>query len=350
MSERTLDDLRVKQALPLDVKISLTRERIRQWVHEYGEDGVYVSFSGGKDSTVLLDIVRNVCGYTDVPAVFVDVPTQYPELRDFAKTFDNVEILKPKISFMEVCSQYGFPIISKEVSQIIEESRSFLKKGKEIPKYRLERLNGERKDPKTGKPSSFNCQQYKFFLDAPFEISKKCCNVMKKDPVHLYERQTHRHPILGQMADESLLRKQQWLRNGCNAFGLARPTSNPMSFWTEQDVLTYIVQHNLKICSVYGSVVENREKQIEGQLSFADLGLYEQNKQYKCTGCQRTGCVCCTYGAHLEHKENSRFLKLKKTHPKMYTLLDVVKNNGVTFREAIEWTNEHMTGRGHIYL
>lgn len=104
MSERTLDDLRMKQALPLDVKISLTRERIRQWVHEYGEDGVYVSFSGGKDSTVLLDIVRNVCGYKNVPAIFVDVPTQYPELRDFAKTFDNVEIIKPKISFMEVCS------------------------------------------------------------------------------------------------------------------------------------------------------------------------------------------------------------------------------------------------------
>lgn len=128
MSERTLDDLRMKQALPLDVKISLTRERIRQWVHEYGEDGVCVSFSGGKDSTVLLDIVRNVCGYTDIPAVFVDVPTQYPELRDFAKTFDNVEILEPKISFMEVCKKYGFPLISKEVSECVYGARKYLKK------------------------------------------------------------------------------------------------------------------------------------------------------------------------------------------------------------------------------
>lgn len=128
MGERTLDDLRVKQALPLEVKISLTRERIRQWVHEYGEDGVYVSFSGGKDSTVLLDIVRNVCGYTDIPAVFVDVPTQYPELRDFVKTYDNVEILKPKISFMEVCAKYGFPLISKEVSGAVSEARKYLKK------------------------------------------------------------------------------------------------------------------------------------------------------------------------------------------------------------------------------
>jgi NH3-dependent NAD+ synthetase len=128
MSERTLDDLRMKQALPLDVKISLTRERIRQWVHEYGEDGVYVSFSGGKDSTVLLDIVRNVCDYKSIPAVFVDVPTQFPELREFATSFENVEVIKPKISFVEVCKKYGFPIISKEVSETVSGGKKYLKK------------------------------------------------------------------------------------------------------------------------------------------------------------------------------------------------------------------------------
>lgn len=128
MAERTLNDLRAKQALPLKVKVALTRERIRQWVHEYGEDGVYTSFSGGKDSTVLLHIVRNVCGYTDIPAVFVDVPTQYPELKQFVQTFDNVVILKPKVSFAQVCEKYGFPIISKEVSESVAGARKYLKK------------------------------------------------------------------------------------------------------------------------------------------------------------------------------------------------------------------------------
>ena len=124
--DRTLQDLQQLQALPLNLKIRMTEERIRTWVREYGEDGCYISFSGGKDSTVLLHIIRERMGYKNIPAVFVDVPTQYPELREFAKTFDNVEIIKPKISFMEVCEKYGFPLISKEVSECVYGARKYL--------------------------------------------------------------------------------------------------------------------------------------------------------------------------------------------------------------------------------
>jgi len=126
MAKHTSEELRQWQALPLDIKISMSCERIRNWVREYGEDGVYISFSGGKDSTVLLDLVRNRCGYKNVRAMFVDVPTQYPELRTFAQTFDNVDIVKPKISFIEVCEKYGFPLISKEVAECVEGARKYL--------------------------------------------------------------------------------------------------------------------------------------------------------------------------------------------------------------------------------
>lgn len=201
-----------------------------------------------------------------------------------------------------------------------------------------------------GSRSRFNQEKYQFFLDAPFEISNQCCNVMKKKPIKEYNHRTGRHPITAQMADESQLRTQKWIQNGCNAFNLKEPISNPMSFWVENDVLTYIVRKNLKICSVYGNVVEDFGDELEGQMTFGDLGFYQEQKKYKCTGCKRTGCMLCGFGCHLEKKEEARFPLLKQTHPGMYKLLDIVKNNGVTMREAIEWTNEHMTGRGHIYL
>lgn len=53
----TSEELKILQALPLDIKIMKTRQRIREWIDYYGENGVYIAFSGGKDSTVLLDIV-----------------------------------------------------------------------------------------------------------------------------------------------------------------------------------------------------------------------------------------------------------------------------------------------------
>ena len=124
MSERTLQDLQMKQALPLNVKILLTKDRIRQWVNEFGEDGVYVSFSGGKDSTVLLHLVRE--DYPDIPAVFCDTGLEYPEIREFVKTFDNVTWMKPKMNFKTVIEKYGYPFISKEVSECVYGARKYL--------------------------------------------------------------------------------------------------------------------------------------------------------------------------------------------------------------------------------
>ena len=127
MAKHTMQELYQWQALPLNIKVRMTAERVRNWVNEFGEDGVYLSFSGGKDSTVLGHIIREVCGYKNIPFVFVDVPTQYPELKEFAQTFDNLVILEPKISFAQVCEQYGFPMISKEVSECVYYAKKYLK-------------------------------------------------------------------------------------------------------------------------------------------------------------------------------------------------------------------------------
>ena len=127
MNKHTREELAQYQSLSLESKIRMTEARVKGWVNEYGEDGVFISFSGGKDSTVLMDIIRNDMGL-NIPALFIDVPTQYPELRDFAKTWNNVEITRPSISFMQVCEKYGFPLISKEVSEAVNGAKKYLDK------------------------------------------------------------------------------------------------------------------------------------------------------------------------------------------------------------------------------
>ena len=138
----TEKELRQLQELPLNEKIRMTRMRIQQWVSAYGINGVHISFSGGKDSTVLLDIARR--DHPNIQAVFFDTGLEYPEIREFVKSYDNVVWLKPKMNFRQVIEKYGYPFISKEVAENVAQSRNGLrKKGEDYQSTRLQRLRGD---------------------------------------------------------------------------------------------------------------------------------------------------------------------------------------------------------------
>ena len=157
----------------------------------------------------------------------------------------------------------------------------------------------------------FSAAKYKPLLDMDFMCSKRCCDIMKKEPAHRYSKESGKVAITAQMASESALRTQKWLQHGCNAFDNGNPVSNPMSFWTEQDVLLYIKSRYIEICSVYGDVVYDCDE--PEQERFSDVTTLK----LKTTGCSRTGCMFCAFGAHLE-KGETRFQRLARTHPKQY--------------------------------
>lgn len=353
-------DLAQMQALPLEAKIRMTKQRIKAWYEswtqfEIKDDAtgktrfvtidtrdysaeppmketeyvvsispghVYVSVSG-KDSTVLKHLVDSM--YSDVPAVFVNTGLEYPEIQKFWQDIkkgkypcfnSDVEIIRPEMRFDEVIKKYGYPVVSKEVSKVVSSAKDGTE-GKWKTKC-LEMLNGERMTSQ-GQKSMFNKQKWKFLLDADFQISHKCCDVMKKKPAKEYEKQTGRKAFIGTLTSESKLREQQWIKYGCNAFNKDRPTSQPLSFWTEQDILHYIKKYDVPYCSVYGDIViDFNDDTPDEQINVIDyLGEYEPEDRLKTTGCDRTGCIFCMFGCHLE-KEPNRFQRLKETHPRQY--------------------------------
>jgi 3'-phosphoadenosine 5'-phosphosulfate sulfotransferase (PAPS reductase)/FAD synthetase len=202
---------------------------------------VYISFSGGKDSTVLLDIVRGL--YPDVKAAYVDTGLEYPENRYIINSYENIEILKPNITFKEVIKKWGYPVISKEIAHKISFLQNPTENNKKSRKLFLTGINS-----KGDKCNAFKLpEKWKFLIDAPFKISAECCSHLKKNPIKKYVRKTGRVPITGMMAIESNARTRTYIRNGCSIFNDNNSICNPLAVWTEQDILQYIYEKNLKI-------------------------------------------------------------------------------------------------------
>lgn len=274
------DKLVALQNSTLEDKVRTAEERIIEW-YEHWDGKVAVSFSGGKDSTVLLHIARQL--YPDMAAVFVDTGLEYPEVRAFVRECENIVWLKPDMKFKDVLEKYGWPVITKETAGYLREIDSARRNGR--PLWERQRLHGIRRDG--GKTRYCVPKKWRHMADAPFKVSDRCCEVMKKRPMKRFHKELGLYPILGTMAADSSLRLNSWIRNGCNAFELTEPISRPMSFWMDDDVWDYICLHDIPYAEVYDEGVEH------------------------------TGCVFCGFGVHLEKRPN-RFEQLKKTHPKLW--------------------------------
>lgn len=291
--------LKQLQELPLEVKIEKSKQRIKEW-YEYFNGDVYISFSGGKDSTVLLHLVREL--YPNVEAVFCDTGLEYPEIKDFVKRTDNVTTIRPEIGFRQVIEKHGYPIFSKDIARVVYYAR----KGSN---WAIHKLDGLEKDGKTYSEYKQRYKKYKYLLDAPFKISEKCCEEMKKKPFKKFEKETGKKPIIGTMASDGKQRQDSWVRTGCNAFNSVRQHSMPLSFWKESDVWDYLKTKNIPYSSIY------------------DMGYL------------RTGCIWCGFGCHIE-KGLNRFQRMKQTHPKLHSYcMKDRESGGLGLKEVLDFIN-----------
>lgn len=291
MEKVTSEELTERQAWPWKQKVDHSLGVIDQFLARM-EGKAFVSFSGGKDSSVLLDLCRKI--KPDIKAAFFNTGMEFPDIirhiRQLKEQGYDIEFINAKKKPAEIWSQYGFPLVSKEQAN---------------------KLWYMKNDPESktagvgyGENSMHNVSYcWRFLVNETFDCNSKCCDVLKKNPSHDYQKRTGLYPIIGTMASESLLRKEQYLlRGGCNSFDGKKIFSTPLSIWTDEDVWAYINDRHLKIADIYSK------------------------------GVRRTGCVCCGFGAHLEQ---GRFDTLYQLYPKMYHHIMAYTNNGVTFREAV---------------
>jgi 3'-phosphoadenosine 5'-phosphosulfate sulfotransferase (PAPS reductase)/FAD synthetase len=326
-NKHTLEQLKTLQSMTLGEKVGVTQARLMEW-YLRNDKKCYVSFSGGKDSTVLAYIAAQVCDMFHCKLVlwFSDTGLEFPELREHVKTYGDflkkefegldVETIieyprdrkGKRILFKDVVLNYGYPIISKRISGYVNSAKN------DQTCTRAKYLSGEIENTLFGGNG-----KWWFLVDAPFKISDYCCTKLKKTPNKNFAKRTGLKPIFGTMTEESVNRKLNWIKYGCNAFEGKEQRSQPMSFWTEQNVLEYIATYHLPYPSVYGEIKQD-----------------ETGKWYT-TGYKRTGCIFCGYGCHLE-KEPNRFQMLKKTHPELwYFCMKPVSDGGLGMREVLEY-------------
>ena len=274
-----------------DIKLFLARQRIEEW-YEYHSGKVYITFSGGKDSTVLADMVWSI--YPDVPAMFSNTGLEYPEIVDFVKKKQAegrpIIILRPKITFRESILTDGFPLVSKKVAEMVSRLRK-PRTEKNNNTHNLY-LTGYRKDG-VYSPGSKLSNKWVKLISAPFKTTNKCCDTLKKEPFRRFQKETGLKPYTGVMRSEGGGRS---MINTCNSFDGKDPMSRPMLPWSEDDVWEYIKRFNIDYSVIYDDrIVDGVE--VKGE--------------------SRTGCMFCAFGAHLEKGEN-RFQRMYYSHPKQW--------------------------------
>lgn len=321
----TLDELKMLQALPLEVKIKKSKMRIAEWIEEYGADSVYIAFSGGLGSTVLLVLVNEVCQEKNlpiIPALFVNTRNEFPEVvrhvyrakgatnSKYAKITknpysdprlfaDQIEVRLPKRFLRDVIKESGYLIASKKTSRCIHDARQIV--ARHPDDYYLDPKFQSLMDTK----NKFSIpKKYRKFIFGDIEVSSVCCHKLKHVVYEQYQKETGRYyPFTGEQAEESRLRRDVYLKHGCNGYDMSQPKSSPLGFWTSSDLCQYVLEYAVPYAECYGNIVCQDEK-------------------FVTTEEERTGCMICTAGIGREDNYAvNRYQRMAEKHPKHYELM-----------------------------
>lgn len=279
------------QALPLQDKVFHTIAKVEQFIDKLGgTEKVYVSYSGGADSEVLLHICRRFCD-KNIKAVFCNTGQEWPDTISYVRQTENLDIIRPSHTIQWILGHCGFPLVSKEVSYYIRQLQTL---NHDTKTWQVRAGNGK-----------FSCPvKWRYLVNKPYRVSEKCCYYLKKAPFRNYDKKTGRSGMLGIMASESRIRELAYVKNGdCNTYSELRNVSWPMAIWTTHDVWEYIKHNHLSYNPIYDKLKD-----------------------------KRTGCMLCGYGVLSDKR---KLTTCKELYPSYYKYITKLCNNGISYGEAL---------------
>lgn len=244
-------------------------QKIRQVIGKYGEENFYISFSGGKDSTVLSALIDMAIPGNKIPRVYANTGIELNMIRDFviemAKHDNRVEIIKPSVSIKEMLEKDGYPFKSKIHAKCVYLYQT------DPSKNMWKGYTGQR-------PQFWHTKEcpkklkYQFTDECKLKISDICCVRMKEDPLINWSKQHNKHiAIIGIMIDEGGRRtKSTCLKFSGKKLKKFQPLVPVTKEWEDWFIDTY----NIKICDIY-----------------------KEPYNFK-----RTGCKGCPFAKDLQHE------------------------------------------------
>lgn len=284
--------------LSLDKKILLSKKIIKEFIQENNKYQMYISCSFGKDSLVLVDLVRDVC--PEIPIVYINTGLEHESCVSLSKEYDNVYTIKPKKTMKEIIEKYGYITpYGKEISGAIEQVRRNLYEGK-CDTYRVKQFRGE---------IGYSYSKFVKDLLAPFKISDKCCYHLKISPLRTFcKKNDLKYSFVGINFEESSMRKKNLIKDGLNT----EKQSRPLGFWKTNDIFQYILNKNIKLPECYGEIIQNGDT--------LTTSLHKRN-----------GCVCCPIWTHEENPNKFQIFYKKDKKTWEYVI------NELNFKKVLDW-------------
>lgn len=356
----TYQELKKMQERPFERKIMVTYSKFLEFCM-YSNWKVSISFSGGADSSVLLDMFgkfwsdnSDAHSNSELLVIYANTSNEFATMPNHVRGFCeyiekkynikiNLKIVRGKTSYADVCKTIGYPVVSKKVARMVRDVRTYLKTSHytwdELSAYAKYDFECVSKLRDMGVPKTIclrltgitsenrKCNDWKIpkkwlkLITAPFEVSEKCCDILKKEPLKLMQKELGDvNAIIGTLAEDSKTRTAGYLQTGCNSFlGDGKGKSTPMGFWLRQDVLRYLYEKNIPIAPPYGELEKKEDNS------------FEFTKEHN------TGCKLCLFGCHMEKGEN-RMKRLEKLEPATYSFaMKSTKEGGLGYSEILEF-------------